>query len=148
MKYQVIAGAVILAAVAGWASAQTGRPQQTQPPSAMVSIDQVGVLSTRVQQLQDRVQALEARLQQVETANQSQGSTILQLVAYRQTATASQNALQQRFDAHTHNYSYPNLGYTNVRFVTESHVTEADDTDYGSYISVWTESPRSTSGPN
>lgn len=146
MKHGIIAGAVLLAGVAGWASAQTtGRPQPAPAPPA-VRVDQVAVLAGRIQELQNRVQTLE-------NANEIQGGTILQLMAFRSTAngaiaevTQKQAALQQRFDTHTHDYNYPNLVWNNRSFVTESHVS-GDEKDYASYISVWTSLQQTTSAP-
>lgn len=146
MKYGNIAGAVLLAGVAGWASAQTsGRPQPAQVPM-VVRPDQVALLAARVQELQNRVQTLE-------NANDIQGGTILQLMAYRSTANGAiaeaaqkQAALQQRFDTHTHSYNYPNLVWNNRYFVTESGVTE-DEKDLASYISVFTSGQQTTSAP-
>ncbi len=146
MKYGYIAGAVLLAGIAGWASAQTsGRPQPALVPT-VVRPDQVAVLAARVQELQNRVQTLE-------NANEVQGGTILQLMAFRSTANGAiadaaqkQTALQQRFDTHTHSYSYPNLVWNNRYFVTESHVS-GDEKDLASYISVWTSDQRTTSAP-
>lgn len=146
MKYGIIAGAVLLAAGAGWASAQTsGRPQPAPAPP-VVRVDQVAVLAARVQELQNRVQTLE-------NANEIQGSTILQLMIFRSTTngaiaelTQKQVALQQRFDTHTHSYNYPNLVWSNSHFVTESHVS-GDEKDLASYISVWTASQQTTSAP-
>lgn len=145
MKYGIIAGAVLLAGGAGWASAQTGRPQPAPAPP-VVRVDQVAVLAARVQELQNRVQTLE-------NANEIQGGTILQLMAFRSTAngaiaevTQKQAALQQRFDTHTHGYNYPNLVWSNSHFVTESHVS-GDEKDLASYISVWTALQQTTSAP-
>jgi len=125
MKYGIIAGAVLLAGVAGWASAQTaGRPQPAPVPP-VVRVDQVAVLAARVQELQNRVQTLE-------NANEIQGGTILQLMAFRST--------------HTHGYNYPNLVWNNRNFVTESHVS-GDDKDLASYISAWFPLQQTTSAP-
>lgn len=148
----MIVGAIVLAGAAGWASAQTrGRPLVT--PAPRVAVDEVAALAARVQELQERVQTLE-------NANEIQGSTILELAVFRNTANnaiaelnqkqaASQQqhiALQQRFDTHTHGYNYPNLVWNNRTFVTESHVS-GDDKDYASYISVWTPLQQTTSAP-
>jgi len=152
MKHWILVGAVMFAGVAGWASAQTGRPQSA-PALRAVSIDQTAVLAARVQELQNRVQTLE-------TANETQGSTILMLMAFRTTANGAitdvtqkqaallqqQAALQQRFDTHTHGYTYPNLVWHNRNFVTESHVS-GDEKDLASYISVFTPLQQTTGVP-
>ncbi|HYC99509.1 hypothetical protein [Brevundimonas sp.] len=145
MKYGIIAGAVVLAGVAGWAAAQTsGRPQPA--PAPRVAIDQVAVLAARVQELQTRVQTLE-------NANEIQGGTILELMLFRNTTngaiaamTQKQAEAKQRFDTHTHGYEYPNLVWNNSSFVTESHVS-GDEKDLASYISVWVPRQETTSAP-
>lgn len=146
MRYGIIVGTVLLAGAAGWSSAQTtGRPQSVPAPPA-VRVDQVAALAARVQELQNRVQTLE-------NANEIQGGTILQLMAFRSSTnsaiaevTQKQTALQQRFDTHTHDYNYPNLVWNNRSFVTESHVS-GDEKDYASYISVWVPLQQTTSAP-
>ncbi|HVY84592.1 MAG TPA: hypothetical protein VG943_05640 [Caulobacterales bacterium] len=145
MKQRIIAGAVLLAAVGGWASAQTiNHPVQAPGPNVNITrADPVQVLSQRVEQLQARVQTLENQVQTLQSENAAQGSAIVSLAGWRATATNSisdvthaEAALEQRFATHRHTADYPGIVYETRQFVTESHVN-GDEKAQGTFISHW-----------